>query len=399
MEFKKKKLANGMTILFEKRELPLVSVSIANRFGGAYEESKEKGVAHFIEHMLFTGTETRTHEDISREIEKKGGILNAFTDHEVTCFWFKIPSEHMFAGLDILTDILNNPTFKEDKFEKEKKVILEEIKMYHDSPQKFVFDEIERNMYEKPFGELIIGNKETVSGLSRDDVKAWFEKAYSPENYIVSVVGDADFDELCEYFEKNFKRKGGNVEAKKIIKKLGNSIEERESIDQAHIIIGMHAPLPSDEKKTAALEVLNAYMGSGMSSRLFLEIRENRGLAYTVRGIVNAGINHSDYLIYAGTTKEAVEEVKKIIFEEFGKIDEMGEKDLEEAKERILGLRHISREDSDGVMNELLYEELRGDAEKYYKLEEGIQRVRLDEVKELAGELIKEHSTAVVVPK
>src|SRR3989344_7728229 len=128
MKFQKKKLKNGITLLHEQRELPVVALSISNPFGGAYEESKIKGIAHVIEHLLFTGTKTRTHEDISREIEKKGGIVNAFTAQEVTSFWFKLPSEHVFAGLAVLHDILTNPTFNEQKFEKEKRVILEEIK-------------------------------------------------------------------------------------------------------------------------------------------------------------------------------------------------------------------------------------------------------------------------------
>jgi len=124
MEFLKKKLSNGISVVMEKRDLSVVSVSITNRFGGAYESSDVKGVAHFIEHLLFTGTKNRTHEDISREIEKRGGILNAFTNHEVTSFWFKLPSEYIFEGLDILIDMLNNSIFDEEKFEKEKKVIV-----------------------------------------------------------------------------------------------------------------------------------------------------------------------------------------------------------------------------------------------------------------------------------
>ena len=188
--FFKKKLKNRMVVLFEKRELPLVCVSITNRFGGAYENSEIKGIAHFIEHLVFTGTKTRTHEDISREIEKKGGILNAFTSNEITSFYFKMPSEHLFSGLDILVDILKNPKFDKEKFEKEKKVILEEIKMYKDDPQKHVFEKIEEVMFEKPFGEGVIGSVETVSALDRDFVYEFYKKAYSPENYIVSVVGN-----------------------------------------------------------------------------------------------------------------------------------------------------------------------------------------------------------------
>jgi predicted Zn-dependent peptidase len=121
MNFEKRILKNGIKVLFEKRELPVVALGITMPFGASHESSKIKGIAHFIEHLLFTGTKTRTHEDISREIEKKGGILNAFTANDLTSYWFKLPSEHVLSGLDILIDMLKNPKFEEKKFEKEKK--------------------------------------------------------------------------------------------------------------------------------------------------------------------------------------------------------------------------------------------------------------------------------------
>src|SRR3989338_3322633 len=393
--FFKKKLKNRMVVLFEKRELPLVCVSITNRFGGAYENSEIKGIAHFIEHLVFTGTKTRTHEDISREIEKKGGILNAFTSNEITSFYFKMPSEHLFSGLDILVDILKNPKFDKEKFEKEKKVILEEIKMYKDDPQKHVFEKIEEVMFEKPFGEGVIGSVETVSALDRDFVYEFYKKAYSPENYIVSVVGNADFGEICEYMEKNFRSEGRGMKELKIGKKKGNIEVKREGIDQANFIFAMHAPLMGD-KKYPILEVLDAYLGDGMSSRLFLKIREEKGLAYTVKSAINAEKDYSYYLIYVGTTKDKVLEVKELIIEEFAKIKDMKENDLKEAKDRVIGLRHFAREESSRVMQELIFAELVGNAEDYYNYEERIKEVNLDDVKKLALELIKSYSTASV---
>lgn len=394
--FQRKKLKNGMSVIFEKRNLPVVSLSITNRFGAAYETSEIKGIAHVIEHLVFTGTKNRTHEDISREIEKLGGILNAFTGHEMTSFWFKLPSEHLFVGLDILTDILNNPTFDKVKFEKEKKVILEEIKMYHDSPQHHIFEQLEGNMFEKPFGELIIGSKETVSALKRDFVVDYFKKVYFPENYIVTVVGNADIEKVSEYLEKNFKRGDKKVKMQEIKKKNGNSIEERAGVDQANFVFAIHAPLPG-EKDFHAMEVLDAYLANGMSSKLFLEIREKRGLAYSVRGSLNHEKNHSYYTISVGTTKEAIEEVKKLILQGFKEIDKMSEKDLEESKERLIGLQKISLEESANVMNSLMMSEIIGKAEDFYKFEEDINKVSLAQVKKLAR--IGEYSTAAIVPK
>ncbi len=379
----------------EKRELPVVSVAIANTFGGSHEDSEIKGIAHFIEHLVFTGTKTRTHEDISKEIEKRGGILNAFTAEDVTSFWFKLPSEHIFQGLDIITDLLKNPIFDPKKFEKEKKVILEEIKMYHDSPDRDVYRIIGENLYEKPFGIGVIGTTETVSSLKRDYVYNYFKNNYGAENYIVVVVGNADFDKICSYLEENFEKSKVELSPKKPKMKSNESKEERRGIDQAHFIFGMHAPMTNDPDHYA-FELLDAYLANGMSSKLFLKIREEKGLAYAVRSSIFAEKNYSYYTVYVGTMKEAIDEVRKIILEEFDNVKNMTEKDLEEAKERLIGLKKVSSEESINVMSDLIMAELSEKVDDYYKYEEKIRKVKLDDVKRAAK--IKKFSTAAIVP-
>ncbi len=398
MKFLRKTLSNGIAVIMEQRDLPIVSLSISNKFGAAFEPSEIKGIAHLIEHLLFTGTKTRSHEDISREIEKKGGLLNAFTSHEVTSYWFKLPSEHLFSGLNILADMLKNPVFNAEKFEKEKRVILEEIKMYHDDPRRNVFEQIEKNLYDKPFGEQVLGSKETVSSLKRDSVFEFFKKNYSPENYIVTIVGSADFKKVCEYLENQFKKENKSLPEIKIKKISKETTEERPGIDQAHFIFAVHTPLKSSPE-FPALEVLDAYLANGMSSRLFLEIREKRGLAYTVSSSISAEKSYSNYTIYTGTTKPSIPEIKKIILEEFKKIENMTEKDLEESKQRVIGLQKVSSEESVSVMSELLFSELSGKAEDYYAQEEKIKSITLQQVKSLAKSLIKSYSTASIVPR
>lgn len=381
----------------EKRELPLVAVSIANKFGGAFEDSKIKGIAHLIEHLVFTGTKTRTQEDIASEIEKKGGILNAFTANEVTSYWFKLPSEHIFAGLDILSDMLNNPTFDPIKFEKEKRVILEEIKMYHDNPRTYVFEKIEENLYAKPFGEGIIGSHETVSALTRDFVVDFFERNYNPENYIVTIVGNADFNKICQYLEKTFKKGKGKPKHIPIVKLIKEDrIEKRDGIDQAHFVFAMPAPL-FGSKEYYALEVLDAYLGDGMSSKLFLKIREERGLAYAVKSAINAEKNYSYYTVYAGTKAEAIPEIKKIILEEFGNIKNMSKKDFEEAKQKLIGNKRVFAEDSSNVMNTLLFSEIAGNAKMYYEYEKNIKKVKIEDVKKVSN--VKEYTSVALLPK
>ncbi len=399
MKFVRRTLKNGMSVIVEKRDLPVIAVSISNPFGAAFEESKIKGIAHVIEHLVFTGTKTRNHEDISREIEKKGGIINAFTANELTSFWFKLPSEHVFAGLDILHDILMNPVFPTKKFEKEKKVILEEIKMYHDDPQRAVYDSLLKNLYDAPLGEGIIGSEESVSGLKRDFVVDYYRKYYVPGNYIVTLVGNVDVEKVCAWLEKKFTGEKVKNELKIIVrKKNGESVEERAGIDQAHFLFGVHAPLICDKEYTV-LEVLDAYLASGMSSQLFLKIREERGLAYSVQSSLNSEKSMSYYSIYAGTTKKAVPEVKKLILQGFADIEKMNEKDLLEAKERLIGLQQISREESSRVMQELLFYEFAAKAEEYYQQESKVRAVTLVDVKKLAKEMVREYSSVAIVPK
>ncbi len=398
MEFKRKKLRNGMCVIYERRELPLVALSITNPFGAVYEDSEVKGIAHFIEHLVFTGTKTRTHEDISREIEKKGGILNAFTAQDVTSFWFKLPSEHVFSGLDIITDIINNPVFAKEKFEKEKKVVIEEIKMYHDMPQKHVFDLLEANLYKKPFGEGIAGSAKTVGALKRDFVMDYFKRVYTGKGYIVTIVGNVDFEKVCSYLEEKFKPIDRVLKLPNIEKWNKHSVEKRPGIDQAQFVLGFHAPMFID-KEYYDLAVLDAYLAKGMSSKLFLEIREKRGLAYTVKGSLATEKNYSYYSIYVGTTKEAVPEVKELILQGFRDVEKMTEEDLQEAKEMLVGLRKISSEESSDVMNELMYYEIISKAEDYYEYEKKIREVSLAGVKKIALNGLKNYSTAAIVPK
>jgi predicted Zn-dependent peptidase len=401
-KFVKKKLKNGITVLFEKRDLPVVSLSITNRFGGAYEDSEVKGIAHVMEHMLLAGTESRSSEEIAREVEKKGGVLNAFTAHEVTSYWFKMPSEHLFSGLDILIDSLKNPKFEEKKFEREKGVILEEIKMYHDDPRGHAMEQIEKNLYESPFGDLIIGNAESVSGLKREFIVDYFRKHYASGNFIVTIVGgveDSVFEKVCKYLEDNFDGEKGDYKIKEIIKKNDETVEEREHLDQAHLVFGVHGPLPGEEDYYA-LEVMDAYLGKGMSSRLFTEIREKRGLAYAVMSMIDSEKHYCHYIIYVGTMKDKVDEVKKLILQGFKDVDKMTEKDMKEAKEQIMGLRRVKSEEGISVMNELVFSELQGGAEDYYEHEKKIEGVSLKQIKKLARDLIKQgYSTAAVVPK
>ena len=398
--FKKKVLSNGMTVVFEKRDLPIVSVIFAVKQGGVNESLEEKGISHYIEHMLYKGTPTRSSQQIAEEIERRGGELNGFTSEELTGYFCKMPSKHLNVALEVLGDMIKNPLFDEKELEKERKVIFEEIKMCHDNPLKHVFDEIQKALYDGVMDINLAGTIETMNSINRKKIVEKFKEAYVPENMILCVVGDADFDGLCDFVEKNFEMKKGKIFKQKFNLTNETNIEERKGIDQANLVFAHHIPLSKDEKSHSA-QVLSCLMAEGMSSRLFAEIREKRNLAYAVKGEANINRDFSYSLIYVGTTKENVEKVKGLILEEFRKVAEsLGEKELSEVKEQMIGNYHISMEDSQDQMISLLASEVHGEAEDFYKFEENIRNVKLEDVKKLASE-VKEgnYSFFALVPE
>ena len=398
-DFKKKVLSNGMTILFEKRDIPVVSVAFAVRAGGINESMDEKGISHFIEHMLYKGTPTRSCKKIAEEIERNGGDLNGFTSETITAYWCKMPSKHLNIALEVLGDMVRNPLLDEKELEKERKVIFEEIKMYHDNPRLHVFDEIHKALYEVPFGIPLIGTLETMSAVDKKKMMAKFKEIYQPNNLILCVVGNADFKEIVSFAEKNFEKGKGKIIFPKIKLKNKTKIEKRKGIDQANLVFAYHSPL-STNKKNYAAQILTTLMAGGMSSRLFSEIREKRNLAYAVKGDVSSNKDFAYGLVYVGTTKENVELVRKLILEEFEKVAEsLDKKELAEIKKQMIGNYHISMEDSQSQMVNLLLYEVDGNAEKFYEFEKNISEVKLKDVKELAGKVKKGFSFFALVPE
>jgi len=396
-EFYRKVLKNGMTVLLEKRNLPVVSVAFAVKNGGINEAASEKGISHFIEHVLYKGTPTRNARKIAEEIEKNGGELNGFTANTLTAYWCKMPSKHLNVALDVLSDMVKNPLFDEKEMEKERKVIFEEIKMNRDNPLRHVFKEIQKTLYSEPLGIPLIGTQETMNSITKKKMVEKFKQVYQPNNMILCVVGDADFDKIVDFAEKNFGDKKGKVSKFKIKPKNESKIEKRKGIDQANLVFAYHVPLAGDKRSSAA-QVLSTLMAGGLSSRLFQEIREKRNLAYGIKGDSDINKDFSYSFIYVGTMKENVEKVKKLILEEFKKVAEgLDEKELEQVKEQIIGNHQISMEDSENQMVNLLAYETNGNAGEFYDFEKKIKAVVLKDVRALAG--IKKYSFFALVPE
>jgi len=396
-KFCRKVLKNGMTLLFEKRDIPVVSVVFAVRNGGINESEEERGISHFIEHMLYKGTPTRDTKKIAEEIEKKGGELNGFTSESITAYWCKMPSKYLSTALDVLSDMIKNPKFDSKELEKERKVIFEEIKMYKDNPRLHVFEKIQANLYEKPLGMCLAGTHQTMNSINQQKMVDKFKEIYRPNNMILCIVGDADFEEIIQFTEKNFGVEKGKVPKFKVNLKNESNIEERKGIDQANLVFAYHVPL-TDNNKSYAAQVLSTLTAEGMSSRLFSEIREKRNLAYAVKGDSDINRDFAFNLIYVGTSKENVDIVKKLILDEFEKVSkDLDEKELNQVKEQIIGNHQISMEDSQNQMINLLRYEIDGNAEKFYELEKNISEVQLKDVKDLAK--IKKYSFFALVPE
>jgi predicted Zn-dependent peptidase len=397
MQFKRKILDNGMTILFEKRDLPVVSVGFGFKCGGVNETEQERGIFHFIEHMLYKGTPTRNAKKIAEDIEKNGGDLNGFTSEELTAYFCKIPSEHLNVALDVLSDMVKNPLFDLNELEKERKVIFEEIKMRRDNPRVYAFDEIQKYLYEAPMGISLIGTYDSMKSIKREDLIKKFREVYCSNNMILCVVGNADFDKIVDFAEKNFTKTKGEVFAPEIKLKNNSKIEKRKGLDQVNLVFAYHVP-NADDKKSYSAKVLNCLMAEGMSSILFSEIREKRNMAYAVKGGAEIGNSFAYNLVYVGTTKENVEPVKEIILSEFKKVAEnLTQEELDRIKKQLVGNYHISMEDSHVQMVNLFLEEINGNAEEFYEFERNINSVKLEDVKELAD--IKNYSFFALVPE
>lgn len=358
---KRKVLKNGMTVVFKERKNGVVSVAFAVRYGAINEKAEHKGIAHFIEHMLYKGTPSRNTKQISMDIERNGGELNGFTSEQITAYWCKMPAKQLNVALDVLSDMVKNPLFDEREVDKERQVIFEEMKMYQDNPRMHVFDKIKEQLYLGDFAIPVIGTKESMNANSREKLKDFFNKIYNPANMILSVVGEADFDYLCKFTEDNFKGNGEKAVYPEVAQNNGGKIEKRKGIDQANLVFAFHVPL--DDYSNNVVQVLITLMAGGMSSRLFSEIREKRNLAYAVKGFLEGEGKFSYAGIYVGTTPENVDKVRELILEEFDKANnELDEEELESVKEQIIGNYFISMEDSHNVMIDLLMNEIKGNA-------------------------------------
>jgi len=311
--------------------------------------------------------------------------LNAFTHEEITAYHVKLPSEHLNVAMDVVFDIFFNASFPEDEVEKEGNVICEEIKMYKDNPRAHAVDSVKALLYKKPFGMFIGGTEENVRGMSREQLMKRHGEVYVPSNSILCVVGNNNFDDVVKMAEEmSVDKEGRKIEIPELNFQLLKNDEKREGITQSNLVLGFHFPSLNDTDRYTA-EVFSTILGEGMSSKLFSEVRENRGLAYGIKSDLDMGKNYGYMIIWAGTDPGKVEEVKSVCLEEYSKMGEISEEELEAAKIQIIGSRYVESEGSSETAVNLVLEEAAGNGEEYYNYENKIKSVTLDQIKNLAS--------------
>jgi predicted Zn-dependent peptidase len=379
-----------------------ISIGVWLTRGSRHETAERGGIAHFVEHMLFKGTATRSAEDIAQAIDSIGGQLDAFTAKEYASYYIKVLDEHLPLAIDVLSDIVLHPAFAAEDIEREKKVVVEEIKMVEDTPDDLVHELFTQGFWENhPLGRPILGTRETVESFNSDLLRSYFVNAYTPRNLIVSAVGNLEHERVRELVEEKFgslKTGGESIseEPPTVVPKI--QIRNKD-LEQSHLCVGASS-YPQNHEDRYASYVLNTLLGGSMSSRLFQNVREKRGLAYAVFSGLSAYRDAGSFTIYAGCANEAVGEVLDLVVEELRTIKQspVPDAELQRAKDHLKGSLMLSLENTASRMSHVARQEIYFD--RQFGLDEtlqGIERVRPQEVQRVAADLFKDGSLAATV--
>src|SRR4051812_6828111 len=334
-----------------------VTIGVWLMRGSRHESDERSGIAHFVEHMLFKGTDTRSAEDIAQAIDSIGGQLDAFTAKEYASYYIKVLDEHLPLAVELLSDIVLHPAFVDEEIAREKKVILEEIKMVEDTPDDLVHELFTQHFWEgHPLGRPILGSKETVEGLTEQSLRDYFRGAYVAPNMIVSAAGNLDHAYVRELVSNAFQAlpASGEPFAEQPPAVKPTVITRTKELEQSHICLGTNSYPQSHEDRYVSY-ILNSVLGGSMSSRLFQNVREKRGLAYSVFSGLSAYRDAGNMTIYAGCAADAVEEVIDLCVEELRglKRTPVPDAELKRAKDHLKGSLMLSLENTASRMSHL----------------------------------------------
>jgi predicted Zn-dependent peptidase len=310
------RLDNGLTIATDTMgSVQTATVGLWNNVGARHETKANNGVAHFLEHMVFKGTKTRSVTDIAKTIENAGGYLNAYTSNENTAYYARMMADDVALGLDVVSDLLLNPTFPEPELERERGVVLQEIGMYQDNPDSLVFHNAQSQAYgDTPLGRPILGFSDTIKNMPRQTLVDFIQDYYTPSTMVLAGAGALNHDSLVKQAEKLFANVKPKAKPKfeSAIYQGGDIRQDKNDLEQVHLVLNFPAPdYYHEDYYTAA--VLGSILGDGMSSRLFQEIREKRGLVYSVYSYIESYADSGQFGVYAGTGPELVTELIPVL--------------------------------------------------------------------------------------
>ncbi|PLX79554.1 MAG: peptidase M16 [Desulfuromonas sp.] len=356
-------LANGLSVLTEcLTESHSVSLGVWVKTGSRHETAPVSGISHFIEHMLFKGTGRRSAHDIAKEIDSVGGILNGFTSQESSCYYVKALAEKLPLAVDLLGDLLGHSRFDPEEIEKERRVIVQEIAMVEDNPEEYVHDMFIHNFWEgHPLGRPVIGTRQTVGGLNREQMLAFLGERYGCDNLVIVAVGQLDHEQLVDLVAATFSDlPSRSVGVSQVSPRVGRSLHfSHRNLEQVHICLGFEG-LPHTSEDRYTLNVLNTILGGNMSSRLFQTVREELGAAYSVYSYHNAHVDSGALVLYAATSTDDSRRVTDAMFRELTRLanEPVSEQELNSARDYLNGSLLLSMESSDSRMARLANNEL-----------------------------------------
>lgn len=334
---KKTTLKNGLTIIEEERDTLSVAIEVQVNAGSNNEDLKQAGISHFLEHMMFEGTKTRTTMQLANEIESLGGEINAATSNERTLYYILVLKKHFKKALEILADVIKNPLFDKKAVEKERKIILEEISMVNDNPRHYQWILFQKTLFKKhPAKNPIPGTRETVKSITRKDIINYHKKHYSPNNMTITVSG---LDNTTNQIKAAFK----DLKPQKIIppkpveepKQKKEVVKEKKQLEQSNMVFG-YKTVTRSHKDSYTLDVIEAILSKGQSSRLFNELRIKRGLAYSLGAENEVNKDYGYFAMYAGADKKNIDKIKNIFIQE-SKLKNLTQKEIKDAKSHIEG--------------------------------------------------------------
>ncbi len=379
-----------------------ISIGVWLTRGSRHETAEQGGIAHFVEHMLFKGTGTKSAEDIAQVIDSIGGQLDAFTAKEYASYYIKVLDEHLPLAIDILSDIVLNPAFGPEDVEREKKVVVEEIKMVEDTPDDLVHEIFTQRFWENhPLGRPILGTRETVVSFTSGLLREYFANVYTPRNLIVSAVGNLEHARVRDLVEEKFESlasvgESAGEQAPNVVPQI---VIRAKDLEQSHLCLGASS-YPQNHDDRYSSYVLNTLLGGSMSSRLFQNVREKRGLAYAIFSGLSAYRDAGSFTIYAGCSNEAVGEVIDLVVEELRGVRQaqVPDAELRRSKDHLKGSVMLSLENTASRMSNLARQEIYFD--RQFGLDEtlqGIEHVTAEEVQRVAADLFRSDSLAATV--